>query len=158
MSNAVWTWFKKLGHWIAVGAADGEKAVEALRQSGVLTLLGPLGSEIQLGIGVFEKILAGNTEVQVLSSTLGDGTLTGAQKLTMATPKAVGALLTYADAIGMTVPQDKATELQTISSGIASFGADFLNLLVPKGGDKLPTPPTPPAATTGPGATVAPKK
>lgn len=150
MSNKVWTWFKKVGHWVAVGAGDVEKFVEAVDQSNVLTLLGPVGTGIQAGIGVFEKILAGNTKVQVLSSTLGDGTLTNAQKLTMATPDAVGALLTYADAIGMTVPKEKAAELQTISAGIASFGADFLNLLVPKGGDKLPTPPVPPTANPVP--------
>jgi hypothetical protein len=147
MSSGVWTWFKKLGHWIAIGEGDINKFVEATQQSQVLTLLGPLGTAINTGIGVFEKILAGNTSVQVIANTVQEANLTNAQKLAMATPNALAALNQYATAIGMKISPDKAVQLQTIASGIASFGADFLNLLEPVDGDKLPVPNTPPVAT-----------
>jgi hypothetical protein len=148
MSSGVWTWFKKVGHWIAVGEGDINKFIQATQQSQVLTLLGPIGTAINTGIGVFEKILAGNTNVQIISNTVQEANLTNAQKLAMATPNALAALDQYASAIGMQIPAAKAAQLQTIASGIASFGADFLNLLEPVGGDKLATPATPAAPAT----------
>jgi|ERR1700685_151755 len=155
MANSVWTWFKKVGHYIAVGEQDINKFIEATQQSQVLTLLGPIGTAINTGIGVFEKIIAGNTSVQIIANTVQEANLTNAQKLAMATPNALSALSQYASAIGMKVPPEKAAQLQTIASGIASFGADFLNLLEPVGGDKLPVPATPaaPAATSAPAST-----
>lgn len=154
MSNKAWTWFKKVGHWIAVGTQDIQKFEQAAAQSGVLSLI-PGGQVINTGFGILEKIFSGNTQVQITASTLGDGTLTNAQKLLMATPTALKAFNDYAASIGMKVSSSKSAELQTIVSGVASFGADFLNLLEPIDGDKLPVPNTPPVAT--PAAATAPK-
>jgi hypothetical protein len=157
MSNKVWTFFKKLGHWVAVGEKDINKFVQAAQQSQVLTLLGPIGTAINTGIGVFEKIVAANTQTEVAAATLGDGTLTGAQKLAMSTPEALQALYVYAAAIGMKVSDGKQQQIGTIASGLASFGADFLNLLEPVSGDKLPTPATPAAPVAQTAAPAAPK-
>jgi hypothetical protein len=150
MSNKVWTFFKKLGHWVAVGERDINKFVQAAQQSQVLTLLGPLGTAINSGIGVFEKIVAANTKTEVAAATLGDGTLTGAQKLAMSTPEALAALYAYAEAVGMKVSDGKQQQIGTIAAGLASFGADFLNLLEPVAGDKLATPPVPVAPAVTP--------
>jgi hypothetical protein len=146
MANQVWTWFKKLGHWISVGTADINKFVLAAQQSGVLTLLGPAGGVINAGIGVFEKIVAANTKVETVAATLGSGALSSTQKLAMATPDALQALYAYADAIGMKISAGKQAQVGTIAAGIASFGADFLNTLEPMAGDKLPTPNVPTVA------------
>lgn len=150
MANKVWTWFSKLGHWLSVGTADANKFILATQQSGVLTLLGPVGGIINSGIGVFEKVVAANTKVEQISATLGSGVLTGPQKLSLAAPDAASALLQYAAAIGMKVSDQNQAKVGTIAAGIASFGADFLNLLEPIAGDKLPTPPPTAPATPQP--------
>lgn len=148
MSNKVWTFFKKLGHWIAVREKDVNKFLQAAQQSQVLTLFGPVGTVINTGIGVFEKIVSANTKTEIAAATLGDGTLTSAQKLAMSTPEALQALYAYADAIGMRVSDGKQQQIGIIATGIASLEADFLNLLEPVNGDKLPTPATPAAPAT----------
>jgi hypothetical protein len=143
MANRVWTWFSKLGHWIAVGAKDSDKYLMAIQQSGILTLL-PGGSLVNTGVGILEKIIAGNTAVEKIAATLAqNGTvLTGAQKLTLATPDALTAFVSYAQAAGLKITDmAKATQ---IAQGVASLGADFLNILEPVSGPSLPTPPNPP--------------
>jgi hypothetical protein len=152
MSSGVWTWFKRLGHWIAVGAQDADKFVIAVQQSGILNLIPGVGGAINKGIGIFEKILAGNFAVERVSATLAQSgtTLTGAQKLTLATPDALEAFVLYANAIGFKITDmSKAAQ---IAQGVASLGADFLNILEPASGVKLPTPATPaaPATTSAP--------
>jgi len=142
MSNSVWTWFKKLGHWLAVGAQDADKFLLAIQQSGILTLIPGVGGAINTGIGIFEKIIAGNTAVETVAATLAQSgtTLTSAQKLTLATPDALAAFVAYANAAGLKITDmSKAAQ---IAQGVASLGADFLNILEPANGPKLATPPT----------------
>jgi hypothetical protein len=142
MTNKIWSFFKKLGHYIALGTADINKFVEAAQQSGVFSLL-PGGALINSGIGVFEKIVAGNNSVEQIDATLGDAGLTSQQKLAAAVPNALLALNQYATAIGMKITPGQESKLQAISSGITSFVADYLNILQPINGDKLPVPNVP---------------
>jgi len=155
MSNSVWSWFKRLGHWVAVGAQDADKFLLAIQQSGILTLIPGVGGVVNAGVGIFEKILAGNFSVEQISATLAQsGTaLTGAQKLTLATPDALAAFVSYANAAGLKITDmSKAAQ---IAQGVASLGADFLNILEPVSGNKLPAPATPaaPATTSAPSPT-----
>jgi hypothetical protein len=150
--NKVWTWFKRLGHWIAVGAQDADKFLLAIQQSGILTLIPGIGGAVNTAVGIFEKILAGDLAVEQVSATLAQsGTnLTGAQKLTLATPDALAAFVSYANAAGLKITDmSKAAQ---IAQGVASLGADFLNILEPTTGQKLPAPATSaePATTTAP--------
>jgi hypothetical protein len=149
MANSVWSWFKKVGHWIAVGAKDADKFAVALQQSGILTLV-PGGTVINTGIGILEKIIAGNTKVEQISATLAQTgtTLTGAQKLTLATPDALAAFVSYAQAAGFKITDMSKAAL--IAQGVASLGADFLNILEPASGPSLPTPPNPPTPAAAP--------
>jgi hypothetical protein len=152
VGNSVWTWFKKIGHYIAVGAQDADKFLLALQQSNILTLIPGVGGVVNAGVGIFEKILAGNFSVEQISATLAQsGTaLTGAQKLTLATPDALAAFVAYANAAGLKITDmSKATQ---IAAGVASLGADFLNILEPLSGSKLPVPANPatPASPTAP--------
>jgi hypothetical protein len=154
MSNSVWTWFKKIGHWIAVGAQDADKFLLAIQQSGILTLIPGVGGAINTGVGIFEKIIAGNTAVEQVSATLAQAgtTLTSAEKLTLATPDALAAFIAYAQAAGLKITDmSKAAQ---IAQGVASLGADFLNILEPATGAKLPTPNVP--ATPAPASTPKP--
>jgi hypothetical protein len=158
MSNKVWTWFSKLGHWIALGAKDADKFLLAIQQSGILTLIPGVGGIVNASVGIFEKIIAGNTAVEQVSATLAQsGTiLTSAQKLTLATPDALAAFVAYAQAAGLKITDmSKAAQ---IAQGVASLGADFLNILEPASGAKLPTPsgPSIPAAPTPTGPTQPP--
>jgi hypothetical protein len=150
MANKVWTFFKKLGHWISVGAQDIDKFEQAVAASGILNLI-PGGAAIQAGFGVFEKIFLGVKDVQSTFSAanLADN---GPAKLLAATPKAVQAFLDFANAIDMKVTDP--VKLQTIATGYASLTADFWNILEPKTGDKLPTPNVP--ATPAPASTPTP--
>ena len=146
VSNSVWTWFKKVGHYLAVGAQDADKFLLALQQSNILTLIPGIGPVVNASVGIFEKIIAGNTNVEQISASLAQAgtTLTSAQKLTLATPDALAAFVAYANAAGLKITDmSKATQ---IAAGVASLGADFLNILEPLSGNELPNPATPAAA------------
>jgi hypothetical protein len=157
MANKVWTWFSKVGHYIAVGANDAENFLKALSQSNLLTLIPGLGTVANVGLGVFEKIVAGNTNVERIAASLAQaGTpLTSAQKLTMSTPDALSAFVAYANAAGLKITSmSKATQ---IASGISSLTADFLNILEPVNAPSLPTPATPAAPVSTSAPATAPK-
>jgi hypothetical protein len=147
VGNSAWTWFKKIGHYIAVGAQDADKFLLALQQSNILTLIPGVGPVVNASVGIFEKIIAGNTNVEQISASLAQSgtTLTSAQKLTLATPDALAAFVAYANAVGLKITDmSKATQ---IAAGVASLGADFLNIVEPLNAPKLPAPsePTPAA-------------
>lgn len=152
MANKVWTFFKKLGHWISVGAQDLDKFEQAVAASGALSII-PGGSLIQAGFGVFEKLFVGVHDVESSFAAAGLAS-SGPAKLLAATPKAVQSFLDFANAIGMKVTDP--AKLQSISASYASLTADFWNILEPKSGDKLPTPPTPPPVAAPPPPAVAP--
>lgn len=142
MSNAVWSWFKKAAHYLAVGVNDAEKF---LATSGALNLikLFPLGGIALSAIGVFEKALGGASSVEQAAAAFGMQSGTGAQKLVAATPDAIQALLQFAQTAGMKVTDQQ--KLNTIASTIAGAAADFWNILEPVNGPSLPTPATPTA-------------
>jgi hypothetical protein len=153
MASNVWSWFKKAAHWIAVGAEKSDQFLLAVQQSNLINLIPGIGPAINTGLGILEKILAGNSAVEQVSASLSlNGVnLTSAQKLAMATPDALKAFVAYANAAGMKITDmSKATQ---IASATASLGADFLNILEPLEGAKLPVPNTPAAP---PAQTVAP--
>jgi hypothetical protein len=145
-----WSWFKKAAHYVAVGVQDVEKF---LQTSGALNLLSilPMGGAVQAGIGVFEKILGGVSQVEQTAAAWNQNNGTGPQKLIAATPDAIQALLQLANAAGMKVTDQ--VKLQSIAAALASAGADFWNIVEPISAPSLPTPPTPaptPAATPKP--------
>lgn len=145
MSNAVWSWFKKAAHYVAVGVNDVEKF---LATSGALNLISlfPVGGAVLTGIGVFEKALGGASTVEKAAAAFGMQSGTGAQKLVAATPDAVEALLQFAQTAGMKVMDQQ--KLGTIASTIAGAAADFWNILEPVSGPSLPTPVTAPTASS----------
>ena len=141
MSNRVWSWFKKVGHYIGIGMADAQKFVVALQESNLLSLI-PGGGLINTGIGVFEKVLAGTQQVEAsYAATQNPADQTGPQKLLAATPSAVQALQTFATTAGLKITNP--AKLQTIATTLAGLGADFWNIVEPAQGSKLPAPSVP---------------
>ena len=152
MANAVWTWFKKIGHYIGIGMADANKFVTAVQESGILSIV-PGGGLINSGIGVFEKVLAGTQQVEIAyAATNAPNALTGPQKLLAATPSALQALQTFVGATGLKITDP--AKFQAIATTLTGLAADFWNIVEPVTGSKLPAPNVPAAPTPLPTPTT----
>lgn len=153
MANAVWSWFKRAAHYVAVGITDATKFLQTSGALNLLSLFNPAGA-VATGVGVFEKGLAAAADAEQAAAIFAPGVSgTGPQKLLLATPDVEQALLQFANAAGLKILNQ--TKLNTIASAIASAGADFWNIVEPQNAPSLPQPATPAAApaTSAPAST-----